>query len=139
MTIRKVIPALLLCAGVSVALAQNAPPGGAGRGMRMDPAERFRQLDKNGDGKLSLEEFQAMRMGMGMGMGRGRDGAPPPGAGNGPRGMGMDLAARFKSADTNGDGFLSKEEFAATMPMRRGPGGPGAAQGASSSAPPHQH
>jgi hypothetical protein len=134
--ISKLVTAALLLAGTTVALAQNAPPAGApgaqggGRPM-MDPAARFKELDKNNDGKLSLEEFGAMQMGR-MGGGQGGAGGPPPGgappAGGAAAGGGMMMSAaeRFKAADKNNDGSINQEEFAAMMQMRRGAmGGPG--------------
>ncbi|HZF45275.1 MAG TPA: hypothetical protein VEZ26_02990 [Sphingomonadaceae bacterium] len=74
-------------------------------------AERFAQLDKDGNGQLSLQEFSAARPGgpdgpgmrgpggprMGMGMDHGPDGPPPPGEGGKPggkrmgKGMGQDM------------------------------------------------
>ena len=141
--IGKFIPAAVLLASATMALAQNAPPAGApgaqggpggGRPM-MDPAARFKELDKNADGKVSLQEFEAMQMGMRQGAG-----APPPPAGappaGGPGAMGgmgggmISAADRFKAADKNNDGSLSQEEFMAmAQGMRRG-GGMGGAGGA---------
>ena len=57
----KLISTTVMVLSASVALAQNAPPAGnappgAQGGGRMDPAARFKELDKNSDGKLSLDE-----------------------------------------------------------------------------------
>jgi hypothetical protein len=166
MNIGKLIPVALLLSGATLVMAQNAPATGGGPGAQggpgggrpmMDPVARFKELDKNNDGKLSLEEFQAMRMGMGMGMRGGRDGNAPGGPGGqagaggqtGPGGQGgnaggpppggmrMDPAVRFKAADKNGDGFLSLEEFTAMMAMRRGgPRGDAAAGAAGNNSAP---
>ena len=137
MSFSKFIPAALLLAGATAVLAQNGPPpGGPGGRPNMDPAARFKELDKNSDGKISLEEFQAMQQMGRMGGGQGgppAGGAPPPGAGGpgGGGGMGggmmMSAAERFKAADKNGDGSLSQDEFVAMVQgMRRGGGAGGA-------------
>ncbi len=66
--------------------AGDSPPGGEpprpeGAGPRPDPAQIFRQLDRNGDGKLSKEELPER--------------APE----------------NFERADTNDDGFIDPAEF----------------------------
>ena len=69
----------------SGAPADDDPP----KKKKQNVEEVFKKLDKNGDGKVSLEEFKAF-----------------PGIKN------KDAAAKaFKAADTDGDGSLSLDEF----------------------------
>ena len=81
-------------------------------------AEHFAKLDTNKDGKISLAEFKAVRemhhRGPGW-HGHGGPGGPEGGPGmmppppGGPGGPGSDMLARL---DTNGDGKISRAEFA---------------------------
>ncbi|HSI14479.1 MAG TPA: EF-hand domain-containing protein [Chthoniobacter sp.] len=100
----------LLAVGTTLALADDkpaAPPAGDGKPAttapaapaagdaakpKRDPAEVFKKLDTNGDGKISLDEFKA-----------------------GPQGKKDPAKAEeiFKKKDKDGDGFLSLEEFSA--------------------------
>jgi len=61
-TIRRLLlVGVVLCAAASMVAAQEE--GGKGKGprgkMRMRSAERFKQMDADADGKVSLEEFKA--------------------------------------------------------------------------------
>jgi hypothetical protein len=69
-----------------------APAAGDAAKPKRDPAEVFKKLDTNGDGKISLEEFLA-----------------------GPAGKKDPEKAKeiFKKKDKDGDGFLTLEEFSA--------------------------
>jgi Ca2+-binding EF-hand superfamily protein len=58
----------------------------------------FAALDKNGDGKISKEEFMA---------------SPSAQKDSGK------AESRFKALDTNNDGFLSKEEYAAGQKKKK--------------------
>lgn len=102
-------------------------------------AERFAQLDKDGNGQLSRQEFSAARPGGPEGRGmrgpggprmgmdhHGRDGSPPPSAGEGGKPDGKRDGKRMgkrmgfagpgpmmdrMAADANKDGAISREEF----------------------------
>jgi len=129
-----VLPTLALLAVGGAALAQNVPPRGGDRQMQ-SAEERFKQLDANGDGKVTLDEYKAMRGGMRAGAGGPPAGGPRAGAGGPPAGgpppggnaqgdrrgeMQATREERFKAADTNKDGSLSLAEYKA---MPRGQGG----------------
>ena len=81
----------------------------------------FPMLDKDKDGKLSMEEYSTMASLMG-GMGGDAGGAEKP-----------DPAAAFKQMDLNGDGELTKEEvsgfFKMVSSMMGKMGGPGGMMG----------
>jgi len=77
---------ITLMAGASALFAQQANP--APSTAPTTPPKRFLKLDKDGDGRISLDEFKAI-------------GDP------------VRRERRFRRLDTNHDGFLSPEEFAA--------------------------
>lgn len=102
------ISTLVLAA--AAASAQNAPPtagsSGGERGPRVSAEERFKQLDANADGKVTLAEYLA---------------APSP---NGAPAQNKDeRTARFKKMDANNDGSLSLDEYKAGRAAMRGTGG----------------
>ncbi len=83
-----------MAAGGNPGAPAGGPPGG---GNRPDPATRFKDLDKNSDGKLSKDEVADDRM-----------------------------AARFDSMDADADGLVTLEEMkAASARFRAGGGGAG--------------
>lgn len=87
-----ILSVLAIAAGVQAA---DAKGGAKGKG-KGDPAAAFAKLDKNGDGKISKEEFMASPAAT-------KDAAK--------------AEESFKKRDKNGDGSLSKEEFA---PAKKG-------------------
>ena len=92
----RVLMSLILAAGIGVGFAyaqDNAPPK---KKARPTAEEKFKQLNKAGDGKLTLEEFTV-----------------------GKKGKGKDKAeAAFKTADKDNKGYLTLEEFKTIYPPR---------------------
>jgi hypothetical protein len=70
------------------------PEGDKKNKPKPSPQERFKKLDKNGDGFLSIDEF------------RGKKTAE-------------EAAEAFKKMDTDGDGKISLEEFSAPQPKKK--------------------
>lgn len=71
-------------------------------------AARFLQMDTDGNGSLSAEEFQKAAPANGMAGGRGR--------GNG-QGNGRGKLLRFNNMDADGNGQVSMVEFSANLPL----------------------
>jgi Ca2+-binding EF-hand superfamily protein len=89
---KKLIP-IVAALAVSLSFAHGADAEKkANKGAAVTPEERFKKLDTDGDGSISLEEFKA-----------------------GPAGKKDPAKAEeiFKKKDKNGDGKLSLEEFSA--------------------------
>ena len=114
----KLLSVAVLVLSASVALAQTSSTGDASskesRGNRTDPAARFKELDKNGDGKLSLDELSSAQFG------RPADNSGSSSSSGAPA---VSIADHFKAADTNADGSLSVDEFTAMMQSMRSGGG----------------
>ena len=79
------------------AFAFEEVKGGSGKGKpRLTPEDRFKKMDANGDGKLSLDEFKAGKKNATM------------------------AETRFNTLDANKDGFVSLEELkAAPKPAKK--------------------
>ena len=94
----RVLMSLILATGVGVGIAyaqDNAPPK---KKARPTAEEKFKQLNKAGDGKLTLEEFMAGRKSK-----AAKDKAE----------------ATFKTADKDNKGYLTLEEFKTIYPPKR--------------------
>ena len=131
-----IITAVLLGLGTAGVLAQEGGerpggprgprgeggPGGPGgpRGERPDPAEMFKRLDKDGDGKVSKEEAPERMKQNFETLDKNSDGfltpdeirrpGGGPGGPGGPGGNRPDAAEMFKRLDKNSDGKISKDE-----------------------------
>ncbi len=77
--------------------AEAAPEKPEKKGRAVDPAEAFKKMDSNGDGKLSLDEYKAVV------------GKKDPSR----------AEERFKKLDKNSDGALTQEEFAVPAPKKK--------------------
>ncbi len=106
---RRLLPMLALACLPPGAMAQVAATG-----------EYLARMDADGDGRVSLAEYQAWMSYAFDGMDRDRDGMLSVDELPGARGKPItreahlaQLAARFKRQDADGDGFLSEKELAA--------------------------
>lgn len=119
-----------LTAAASPALAQ--PPGGGAGG----PPNFMQFVDGDKDGKITLAEYTTFAQARWGRISQGADKVKPADlqgfqasalAGITPDAEGYvskaayeaAIPAKFKAADSNGDGSLSEAEFTASMPMRR--------------------
>lgn len=113
-----------------VAPVQAQSPGGGG-----GPPNFMERVDTDKDGKVSLPEYTAFAQARWGRISQGADKVKPADlqgfqanalAGIAPDADGAvtkaayeaSIPAKFKAADTNGDGSLSEAEFTATMPRR---------------------
>ena len=85
----------------TMAVAQDTPQNGEHH-KRRDPAKMFARVDQNSDGKVSLEEFLALR---------GRRAANADAAKSAEHTERR--TAMFKKLDANTDGFVTADEFQA--------------------------
>ncbi|MGC8845420.1 MAG: EF-hand domain-containing protein [Candidatus Hydrogenedens sp.] len=82
--------------------------------MKMRAEEVFKEADKDGDGKLTLDEFKSIRPPRGPKPSLPPDKPVPPEGRQRP--MGQRIIELLKEADTNGDGKVSLEELKAVRP-----------------------
>ena len=131
----KLISLSLLFLSVGIAGAQNTNDSENRRETsRMDLGVRYKQLDKNGDGKLTLDELSSGFSSVPLG--RRPSGAPGNQEGastNPPQNQvsppAMSAAEFFKSANTNQDDALSVEEFTSMIEKIRESGRSGGGMG----------
>jgi Ca2+-binding EF-hand superfamily protein len=113
----KLISASFAFLAIGVAVAQNTPDSNNRKETsRMDLGVRFKQLDTNGDGKLTLDELSSGFSSVPLGRRPAGTELKQEGASaNTPQDHGsppaMSAAEFFKSADKNNDGALSVDEF----------------------------
>ena len=97
MKLNLILSALLVSASICFAADEPKKPATGGDKPKMTPEEAFKKMDKNGDGKLSKEEFLGKREGEAKTKGE----------------------AAFAAKDKDKDGFLSKEEFMAAPAKKK--------------------
>ena len=132
----KLISVSILFLSAGLAVAQNTPDLDKRKETgRMDLGVRFKQLDKSGDGKLTLDELSS-------GFSSVPLGARPAGAQPNQEGASannhqgqvslpaMSAAEFFKAADTNNDGVLTVDEFTSMVEKIRESGRSGGGMGA---------
>jgi Ca2+-binding EF-hand superfamily protein len=90
----------IFATALTATLAAAAPEGETQQTSRRDPQRMFNRLDTSGDGKVSLEEFLALKS---------RRKQPENATGN----QEEKRTAWFKKLDTNADGFVTADEFQA--------------------------
>lgn len=109
----KLFSLAVLILGANLAFAQapanNDSSAKGSRSNRTDPAVRFKELDKNNDGKLSLDELSSAQFGRT----NTNSGSTSTDASSGT--PAVSVADHFKTADANSDGALSVEEFTSLM------------------------
>jgi Ca2+-binding EF-hand superfamily protein len=112
---RVLIPILALAAGLLLVL----PAAAQGPGNKAFPTrEIFKQADKNGDGKVTFEELQALRPNVSRAqfdrLDRNKDGVLSKA--DVPRNPARILANLIKKVDKDGDGKVTFEELKAVAP-----------------------
>lgn len=129
------VAAIGLCAGLALAAVAAAAAEEvvkqAGAALGASPEERFRNLDRDGDGNISWEEFRNSLTRVFFAEDPDDDGTLQPGdAGTAAAAAGRPITIEewtasgqsvFTSIDANGDGLVSLEEYLASKPFQPKP------------------
>ena len=117
---KKLMSASIASMMMGLAMAQSTPDGdGRKEQNQIDLAARFKQLDKNGYGKLTVEEFTAGFAGVPLGRRPVGDDVRAGESSERAYQPIMSAVEFLKAADTNNDGVLSIDEFTSMVEKLR--------------------
>ena len=105
-----------MMARLPIMMALDADQDGEISSKEIDMATvALKKLDKNGDGKITMEEMMPNFEGMGPGGFGGGPGGGPGGFGGGPGGNPQEMVNRLMEGDKDNDGYLAESELPERM------------------------